>query len=154
VGTAHYDWMGWRIYATATVQSGFPFTPELAVDSLNNGGFQLPNRIGYGALPAGQRSYLGWFDTSAFAMPALYQYGDSGFDILRGPGMADVDAAVAKTIALREGLRLQMRVESFNLLNRTNFALPNRILGVESTGVIDHTVTPARRLQLAARFEW
>ena len=154
VGTAHYDWMGWRIYATATVQSGFPFTPELAVNSLNNGGFQLPNRIGYGALPAGQRSYLGWFDTSAFAMPALYQYGDSGFDILRGPGMADVDAAVAKTIALREGLRLQMRVESFNLLNRTNFALPNRILGVESTGVIDHTVTPARRLQLAARFEW
>jgi dUTPase len=87
-------------------------------------------------------------------MPALYQYGDSGFDILRGPGMADVDAAVAKTIALREGLRLQMRVESFNLLNRTNFALPNRILGAESTGVIDHTVTPARRLQLAARFEW
>jgi hypothetical protein len=154
VGTAHYEWMGWRIYAIATVQSGFPFTPELAVNSLNNGGFQLPNRIGDGALPAGQRSYLDWFNTSAFAMPPLYEYGDSGFDILRGPGMADVDAAVAKTIALREGLRLQMRVESFNLLNRTNFALPNRILGVESTGVIDHTVTPARRVQLAARFEW
>jgi hypothetical protein len=105
-------------------------------------------------LPAGRRSYLGWFDTSAFAIPALYQYGDSGFDILRGPGLANLDAAVAKTIPFHEGLRLQLRLESFNLLNRTNFALPNRILGVESTGAIDHTVTPARRLQLAARLEW
>jgi hypothetical protein len=154
VGTAHYDWRGCRIYAIATLQSGLPFTPQLAVNSLNNGGFQLPNRIGDGSLPAGRRSYLGWFDTSAFAIPALYQYGDSGFDILRGPGLANLDAAVAKTIPFHEELRLQLRLESFNLLNRTNFALPNRILGVESTGVIDHTVTPARRLQLAARLEW
>jgi hypothetical protein len=154
IATAHYDWMGWRIYAVATLQSGLPFTPQLAVNSLNNGGIQLPNRIADGSLPAGQRSYLQWFDTSAFAIPALYQYGDSGFDILRGPGLANLDAAVAKSIPLREALRLQLRIEAFNLLNRTNFALPNRILGVESTGVIDHTVTPARRLQLAARFEW
>jgi hypothetical protein len=152
--TAHYEWKGWRIYAVATLQSGLPFTPELAVNSLNNGGFQLPNRTAGGALPAGQRSTLRWFDASAFAIPALYQYGNSGFDILRGPGLANLDAALAKTIALREGLRLQPRIECFNLLNRANFALPNRILGVESTGVIDHTATPARRLQLAARFEW
>ena len=65
-----------------------------------------------------------------------------------------MDAALAKTIPLQEGLRLQLRVESFNLLNRTNFALPNRVLGLESTGVIDHTITPARRLQLAVRLEW
>ena len=145
---------GWRIYAVVTLQTGLPFTPQLAVNSLNNGGFQLPNRIGDGSLPAGQRSYLQWFDTSAFAIPALYQYGNSGFDIVRGPGLANVDAALAKTIPLKEGLRLQLRVESFNLLNRTNYALPNRLLGLESTGVIDHTITPARRLQLAVRLEW
>jgi len=154
VATAHYELKGVRLYAIATVQTGLPFTPQLAVNSLNNGGFQLPNRIGNGSLPASQRSYLDWFDQSAFAMPNLYQYGDSGFDILRGPGLANLDAAAAKTIRIREPLRLQLRLEAFNLLNRTNFALPNRILGLESTGVIDHTVTPARRLQLAARFEW
>jgi len=32
--------------------------------------------------------------------------------------------------------------------------LPNRILGVESSGVIDHTITPARSLQVVARVEW
>jgi hypothetical protein len=153
-GTAHYDLAGWQIYAVVTLQTGLPFTPQLAVNSLNNGGFQLPNRIGDGSLPAGQRSYLQWFDTSAFTIPNLYQYGNSGFDIVRGPGLATVDAALAKTIPLQEGLRLQLRVESFNLLNRTNFALPNRVLGLESTGVIDHTITLARRLQLAVRLEW
>jgi hypothetical protein len=150
----------WRASALVTLQTGFPFTPELAVNSLNNGGFQLPNRAGSGALPAGQRSYLNWFDSSlgaaanAFQVPALYQYGNSGFDILRGPGLANLDAAVSRTFRLREKLRLETRLAAANLLNRTNFALPNRFLGVESSGVISHTVTPARQLQLSVRVAW
>jgi len=152
--TAHYEIRGFRIYAVATVQSGLPFTPQLAVNSLNNGGFQLPNRAGNGALAAGQRSALHWFDTAAFTIPSLYQYGNSGFDILRGPGLANVDAAVARTVPLPGRTRIMLRVEAYNLLNRANLALPERILGVESTGAIDHTATPARRVQVAARFEW
>ena len=54
----------WRMGTLITIQSGLPFTPQLAVNSLNNGGFQLPNRVGSGALPASQQSYLRWFDTS------------------------------------------------------------------------------------------
>jgi len=152
----------WRASTVTTMQTGFPFTPELAVNSLNNGGFQLPNRAGDGGLPAGQRSYLQWFNTSlnaadpkhAFEIPALYQYGNSGFDILRGPGLATVDVSMARTFALREKLHLQTRIEAFNLLNRTNLGLPNRILGLESSGFISHTATPARRMQIVARVEW
>lgn len=150
----------WRAGAIVTLQTGFPFTPELAVNSLNNGGFQLPNRAGNGALPADQRSYLHWFDTSlgaagsAFQVPALYQYGNSGFDILRGPGLATADAAVSRSFRLRENLCLETRIAATNLLNHTNFALPNRYLGVESSGVISHTVTPARQLQLTVRVAW
>ena len=70
--------------------------PQMAVNRLNNGGYQLPDRVANGSLPANQRSYRHWFNTSldpldparAFAIPALYQYGNSGFDILRGPGLA------------------------------------------------------------------
>lgn len=153
---------GWRASAVVTVQSGFPFTPQLAVNSLNNGGYQLPDRLGSGSLPAGQQSYLHWFNTSlnpadpnrAFALPTLYQYGNSGFDILRGPGMATMDASMARRFSLSERLHLQTRVEAFNLLNRTNFALPNRILGVPSAGVISHTSTPGRQFQILARVEW
>ena len=152
----------WRASSVVTLQTGFPFTPELAVNGLNNGGFQLPDRAGDGSLPSDQRSYLLWFNTSlnradpqhAFETPPLYQYGNAGFDIVRGPGLATVDGALVRSFALRGRWRLRARVEAFNLLNRTNFALPNRILGLESSGAINHTSTPSRQFQLAAMLEW
>ena len=152
----------WRIATVVTAQTGFPFTPQLAINSLNDGGYQLPDRLASGALAAGQRSYLDWFNTSlnpadpnrAFAVPALYQYGNSGFDILRGPGMTTVDASLARSFSLGERLRLETRIEAFNFLNQANFALPDRILGVESAGVISHTSTPARQMQIVVRMGW
>ncbi len=152
----------WQASAVVTIQSGFPFTPELATNGLNNGGYQLPNRVDNGFLPSGQRSYLHWFNTSldpadpnhAFETPPLYQYGNAGYDIVRGPGLATANVALARSFSLTERLRLRARVEAFNLLNRANFALPNRILGVESSGVISHTATPPRQIQLALRTEW
>jgi hypothetical protein len=149
-----------RLGTLITIQSGLPFTPQLAVNSLNNGGFQLPNRAGSGTLTPSQQSYLQWFDTgvngagSAFQLPPLYQYGNSGYDILRGPGLANADASLARDFALRESLYLRTRVEVFNLLNRTNFALPERLLGVESSGVISHTATPSRQIQLVVKLDW
>jgi len=149
-----------RVGTLITIQSGLPFTPELAVNSLNNGGFQLPNRVSSGTLPAGRQSYLQWFNTSlngpssAFQLPPLYQYGNSGLDILRGPGLANTDVSLARDFSLRESLYLRTRVEVFNLLNRANFALPERLLGVESSGVISHTATPSRQLRLLIKLEW
>lgn len=152
----------WRTAAVITAQTGLPFTPQLAINSLNNGGYQLPDRVATGALPASQRSYLQWFNTSlnpadpnrAFAVPSLYQYGNSGFDILRGPGMTTADVSLSRSFPLRERLRLETRVEAFNSLNQTNFALPTRILGLESSGMISHTSTPARQMQVVVRVEW
>jgi hypothetical protein len=152
----------WRASSVVTLQTGFPFTPELAINGLNNGGFQLPDRAGDGSLPSDQRCYLHWFNTSlnradprhAFETPHLYQYGNSGFNIVRGPGLATVDGALDRSFALGGRLRLRARVEAFNLLNRANFALPNRILGLESSGAINHTSTSSRQFQLAARLEW
>jgi len=137
-----------------TAQTGFPFTPQLAINGLNNGGFWLPDRVGNGSLPSSQRSYLRWFDTRAFVTPALYVYGNSGFNIVRGPGLATVDAALARDFSLGGPLRLRASVEGFNLLNRVNLALPNRILGLSSSGTISHTSTPARSFQLGAKLEW
>jgi hypothetical protein len=154
--------VNWRLSALVTVRGGLPFTPELAINGLNNGGIQLPDRVGDGSLPSNQRSPLRWFNTSfdkadpnhAFETPPVFQYGNSGFDILRGPGLATVDAALARSFSLGKRLRLIARAEAFNLLNRTNLALPNRILGLDSSGVISHTSTPARQIQMAARLEW
>jgi hypothetical protein len=158
----HYALTEWRASTIITAQTGLPFTPELAVNSLSNGGFQLPDRSGSGALPAAQRSYRHWFNTSlnpadpnhAFEIPGLYRYGNSGFDILRGPGLATADISLSKSHPIRDNLRFQVGFEVFNFLNRPNFALPNRILGVESSGAISHTVTPSRNFQFSTRIEW
>ena len=64
------------------------------------------------------------------------------------------DVRVTKTFRFGERFQWQAFGEAFNLLNRTNFALPNRILGLESSGAINHTSTAARQFQLAAKLEW
>jgi hypothetical protein len=43
---------------------------------------------------------------------------------LRGPDFMNVDLSVIKNVRF-EGNTLQFRVEAFNVLNRTNFNLPN-----------------------------
>ena len=153
----------WRASSVVTLQTGFPFTPELAMNGLNNGGFQLPDRAGDGSLPSDQRSYLHWFNTSlnradpqhAFETPPLYQYGNSGFNIVRGPGLATRGWRAGPEFRARPGgCACGRGWKAFNLLNRTNFALPNRILGLESSGAINHTSTASRQFQLAARLEW
>ncbi len=149
-----------RLDSLITLQSGFPFTPQLATNGLNNGAFQLPNRNASAQATVSQPSTTQWFNTSlntsgsAFSVPALYQYGNSGFDILRGPGLSTVDAAVSRAFALGDKLHLQTRLEAANLFNRTNLALPNAILGLDNSGTINHTATPSRNMQLVAKLTW
>jgi hypothetical protein len=159
-GTLHPILANWHLDTLITAQSGMPFTPQLPVNSLNDGGYHLPNRVGAGSLPADQRSWQHWFNTAldtpgaAFVTPGFYQYGNSGYDIVRGPGLATVDAALSRKFAVTEKLGVHVRAEAFNLLNQTNLALPQRVLGLDSSGVISHTSTEARHLQLVARVEW
>jgi len=153
---------GWQMNTIITMQSGRPFTPVLASNGLNNGNFQLPNRIGSGNLPDDQRTIQRWFNTSinpadssrAFDTPALYQFGNSGYNILRGPGLQTVDLAVHKNIPLTERVKMQLRGEGFNILNRANFALPNINLGAAAGGTISSTITTSRQIQMVAKIEF
>lgn len=153
---------GWQMNTIITMQSGRPFTPVLATNGLNNGNFQLPNRIGDGSLPDSQRTIQQWFRTSinpndssrAFDAPPLYVFGNSGYNILRGPGLQTVDLAILKNIPITEKVKLQLRGEGFNILNRANFALPNINLGAAAGGSISSTITTSRQIQMVAKIEF
>ena len=67
-----------------------------------------------------------------------------------GPGYANVDFALAKTWTLRGRSQLELRWEVFNLLNRANFDLPNRIFGNPNFGRIFSAKNP-REMQFGAR---
>jgi hypothetical protein len=66
-----------------------------------------------------------WFNASAFVLPAPGTFGNLGRGTFTGPGLANLDLSLAKSLAIAERTRLQFRAEVFNLLNHTNFGTPN-----------------------------
>jgi len=141
---------GWQLSGIFTKQTGLPFTPVEAVDASNTGTTERPNRIGSGILATGQ-SINDWFDLADFVAPAAYTFGNSGRDILRGPGLTNLDLGLSRVVPIRERFRLDFRAEAFNLLNTPQFGLPNATLGTATAGTITTTVNAQRELQLALR---
>jgi hypothetical protein len=145
---------GWLLTGIFSAQSGLSFTPVESVDGSNTGTTQHPNRIGNGNLSSSQRTIGHWFDTSAFATPAQYTFGNSGRDILTGPGFHNVDLGLSRTISLIESTSLEIRAEAFNIFNTPQFGLPNATLGQSTTAVISSVTNPQRQLQLAAKIHF
>ena len=143
---------GWRANTIFTAQSGAPFTVNLAVDRANigTGPAQRPDQTANPNLPGGDQSPDRWFDTSAFALPAPFTFGSAARNSVAGPGFANVDFSLAKTWALGGTSQLEFRWEVFNLLNRSNFDLPNRIFGNPNFGRIFSARDP-RQMQFGLR---
>lgn len=118
---------GWQTSGIVRLQTGFPVTVSGPASLLNVGGFtQLrPNRLAHGKLDV--RTPEKWFDTAAFKLPPNGLPGNSGRNILDGPGFAQVDLAVIRNFPLNvlgEESKVQFRAEFFNLFNRVNFNDP------------------------------
>ena len=155
---------GWAATSIVTVQSGFPFTPQLSYNPSNNGDTRNPvrpfaNPDFHGAPILGKPSQ--WFDPQAFLAPPPGSgfYGNLGRDTLTGPGLATWDFSMLKETSLHERMNLQFRAEIFNLLNRANFNTPNLIVftpsGVSGTaGAISSTSTTARQVQFGLKLIW
>ncbi len=86
---------GWQLSGIFTKQTGLPFTPVESVDSSNTGTTERPNRIGSGILSSGQ-TINNWFNIAAFAVPAAYTFGNSGRNILTGPGATNIDLGLSR----------------------------------------------------------
>lgn len=96
----------------------------------------------------------------SFAFPSSTQLGNVGRNTGVGPGIANWDAALQKTVSVRENLKLQFRAETFNLLNRPNFGLPGgTVFGTNgqplgTTGVINSTTVDSREFQFGLRLSF
>ena len=65
-----------------------------------------------------------YFNASAYAANALGTFGTSPRNAIIAPGLATLDAALVKTIPIRERYQLRFRSEFFNVFNRPNFNAP------------------------------
>lgn len=151
-------WLGgWQTNGVWSFQSGRPFSVTLLsdLDQSNTGrtnfGFganDRPNRLASGVLtnPTPER----WFDTAAFALQPFGTLGNSGRNILNGPGLANLDVSITKNMQLAERLTLQFRAEAFNVANRANFDLPDAVVGSGTYGRL-LSAQPPRHLQLGIK---
>jgi hypothetical protein len=92
-----------------------------------------------------------YFDPSSFVDAPLGQIGNAPRTLCCGPGSANLDFAVHKVIAVREGTRLEFRSEIFNLFNHTQFLNPDgNITDGATFGQVSRAQNP-RLIQLAMR---
>src|SRR5262249_12039441 len=142
---------GWQVNAIVLFESGAPFTVNLGTDRANIGAgpAQRPDQI-CDPNHGGARTAEQWFNTGCFALQPQFTFGNAPRNSVIGPGYASVDTAVQRDIELRSGARLQLRWEIFNLLNRTNFDVPNRIAFTPNFGRI-FSAKPPRQMQFGVK---
>jgi hypothetical protein len=144
----------WEVSGLMTLDSGLPFNIVTGENnSLTSEGEDRPNLVGNPNLPGGRsrgQEVQEYFNTTAFVPNAIGQFGNTGRNILIGPGYADVDFGLFKNIPVTERLSLQFRTEAFNLFNRPNFDAPVSTLSSPGFGQIQ-TAEPAREFQFALK---
>jgi hypothetical protein len=83
-----------------------------------------------------------------------YTFGNAGRNILRGPGLFSIDLSLSRNFRLREGWSLSLEAQSFNVLNHTQFNLPEAFADNPATfGKILSAEAP-RQIQLACRLSF
>jgi hypothetical protein len=150
---------GWQLNGIVTLLSGFPLTPLVGTNQSGNGNTfnpDRPNTTPNFQGPLYIRSVDKWFDPAAFSLPTLGTWGNVGRGVLDGPGLAEIDLSVFKTIPITERTRVLFRAEFFNIANRANFNLPNPVLFSGSSisagaAKITSTTTSSRQIQFGLK---
>ena len=144
----------WQISGIFSAQTGQPFTVTNSTDPTGTNTTARPNRLRDGSLPASQRDPSHWFDTTAFAPTGCACFGNSGRNILSGPGLVNLDAGISRDFVVHERFRLHFRGEVFNVANHPSFGLPVMTIGSPTVGIIGSVVVPERQIQFAMKLQF
>ena len=161
---------GWNINTIITLQSGVPFSPWTSSSSgdKNKDGRSSDRLVYVGKGDAMNSKFENsspadaYYDTSKWAVYScpstvnggLWCNSPQGRGTMTGPGFHNVDFSFQKQFKVREGVKLALMGNFFNLFNHTNFDLPgsNRNVG-PSYGKSIAAFSP-RITQLAARIDF
>ena len=152
---------GWEITSINTAHTGTPLdvtygaTGANIVSSLSNDyrgqPFLRPNVSGSATSQSRSAMLNTYFAGYTFAAPAASApYGNLGRNSFRAPNFDQWDASIDKSFRIREEARLQFRAEFFNVLNHTNFGIPNTQTTSAAFGTV-RTTYPSRQGQFALK---
>nr|AUN36737.1 Oar protein [uncultured bacterium] len=155
----------WQLNGIVTAMSGTPFTVFDSTDVSVQGG--APEITGFSANRpdlvsgqdpnAGPRTTSAWLNRSAFSQvivdpnSPVQQFGSAGRNIALGPRFSNWDFSVFKNFPVTESREFQFRAEFFNILNHTNFRLPDSDISSPTFNTITDARDP-RVIQLALKF--
>ena len=143
---------GWEVSGIVTITSGVPINPQLTGGKSGNGLNNATNRPDQVSSVSYPHTASQWFDTAAFAPPALGAWGNAGHNSLRGPGRDNWNLSLFKSFTFNEarGSRLELRAESFNTWNHTEFNQVSNALGSNNFGQVTSAFDP-RVFQFGAK---
>ena len=157
---------GWSLSGTTRFSTGFPVT--LADDSdrsllgtlgngVNNELLDTPQMIsGPLDINTNPRNGRPEFNTSLFAPETLGQLGNAARRFFYGPGIANFDMQMSKTVRVAESKSFDIRVEAFNLFNHAQFYGPSAVDGEINDPSFGRVVSAAapRLIQAAVKFHF
>ena len=164
-------WMtdGWQLGGIYHARTGLPFTVTIGGDPLglrNANAFNFPDRVNSPACanPVNPNNPIQYIKTECFVVPSSpTRLGNSGRNQYIGPGVSDFDLSLIKNNKFGERYNLQFRAEFFNVLNHTNFSVPDRtsaqlfnqsLARVASAGSLNSTSTSSRQIQFALKLSF
>jgi hypothetical protein len=139
---------GFTFSGIVTARGGRPFTVTQSSNNVGQLMTGLPNRVGNGE---GPQTVDKWFDVTAFQAVTSGTFGNSGRNILRGPGLVNVDAALQRRFAINGDASIDLRWEIFNALNHTQLGLPESNISNAAAGTISRLAGDPRVMQFALR---
>jgi hypothetical protein len=149
---------GWQVNGIYRVDDGLPVQLFLCggcSTNLPTYGNQYPDLLA-ALRVAGTADLNQYFaDPQVAVKPAPYTDGDAPrvLSNARIPGTDNVTASLFKEIPLefREGARLEMRLEAFNVFNRVQFAAPDTNVGDATFGEITAQANQPRQVQVGLK---
>ena len=147
---------GWQMSGMFTALSGLP----LLITQSSSLQVTRPDYLGGAAILDNSRGTLQYLNRAAFALVpisavsgATIRPGNVGNGAVRGPGLLNVDFSLAKNVSITEKVKLQLRADSFDFLNHTNFTGLSTSLNSPTFGRFTST-RGARLVQLNARLSF
>jgi hypothetical protein len=125
---------GWEWTGIGTFQNGFPFSVlgndlnTLLMTPIQRANINGNPNSGFKKGPAQ------WFNTSVFSQALAGEFGNSGRNILREPGISNWDMGLVKYFDITERAKLQFRVETFNTFNHTQWGVDPATQGGSGPG--------------------
>ncbi|MEK7404239.1 MAG: carboxypeptidase regulatory-like domain-containing protein [Acidobacteriota bacterium] len=140
---------GWQLSGITMIESGMPMNIGIAGDRAGTGsGGQRPDVVG--DWRRGGKTPTRWFNTEAFALPAVGTFGNLGRNVVIGPGGHNWDLSAQKYFAFDEQRKLEFRAEVFNAPHHFSYWSVATQLGASNFGQVTNATDP-RTFQLALK---